>query len=45
MFFKKTKEKTAKEYQKKMDKINRQFEELDKLTKKYQSCIQTSAKI
>lgn len=45
MFFKKSKEKTAKEYQKKMEKINRQFEELDKLTKKYQSCIQASAKI
>ena len=45
MFFKKSKEKTVKEYQKKMDKINRQFEELDKLTQKYQSYIQASAKI
>lgn len=45
MFFKKSKEKTVKEYQEKMNKINRQFEELDKLAKKYQSCIQASAKI
>lgn len=44
MFFKKTKEKTAREYQAKMDKINRQLFDLDKLAEKYQACARSSAK-
>lgn len=44
MFFKKTKEKTAREYRAKIDKINRQLSDLDKLAAKYQACAKSSAR-
>lgn len=38
MFLKKTKKATDREYQTKMDRINRQLADLEKLAAKYQTC-------
>lgn len=43
MFLKKTKEATAREYWEKMDKINRQLSDLNKLAEKYQACARQAA--
>lgn len=44
MFFKKSKKQTAREYRAKIDKIDRQLSDLEKLARKYQACT-TSAQV
>ena len=43
MHFKKKTEKTAQDYQEKMEKINRQIADLEKLAAKYRSCARSVA--